>query len=108
VPGVGHVPQPHGPVDAAACQSAPIRAERHRDDGVDVTGQGHAQWDGVGRVSHITEPVTSGNTQIEGTDSNTISVTEQLRYSGNPPQTSYPITGDGHLTLSYTCRVSST
>jgi hypothetical protein len=58
----------------------------------------------------ITEPVTSvkidnpvGNTQIEGTDTNTISVTEQLSYSGNPPQTSYPITGDGHLTLSYTC-----
>jgi hypothetical protein len=58
----------------------------------------------------ITEPVTSlkidnpvGNTQIEGTDTNTISVTEQLSYSGNPPQTSYPITSDGHLTLSYTC-----
>jgi hypothetical protein len=52
----------------------------------------------------ITEPVTSlkidnpvGSTQIEGTDTNTISVTEQLSYSGNPPQTSYPITGDGHL-----------
>jgi hypothetical protein len=58
----------------------------------------------------ITEPVTSlkidnpvGNTQIEGTDTNTISVTEELSYSGNPPQTSYPITGGGHLTLSYTC-----
>jgi DUF4097 and DUF4098 domain-containing protein YvlB len=57
----------------------------------------------------ITEPVTSlkidnpvGNTQIEGTDTNTISVTEQLHYTGNPPQTSYPITG-GQLTLSYTC-----
>jgi hypothetical protein len=58
----------------------------------------------------ITEPVTSlkidnpvGNTQIEGSDTNTISVTEELSYSGNPPQTSYPITGGGHLTLSYTC-----
>jgi hypothetical protein len=57
----------------------------------------------------ITEPVMFlkinnpvGNTQIEGTDAATISVTEQLRYTGNPPQTSYPITG-GQLTLSYTC-----
>ncbi len=57
----------------------------------------------------ITEPVTSvkidnpvGNTQIEGTDTNTISVIEQLHYTGNPPQTSYPITG-GQLALSYAC-----
>jgi hypothetical protein len=57
----------------------------------------------------VTEPVTSlkidnpvGNTQIEGTDADTISVTEQLHYTGNPPQTSYPITG-GQLGLSYTC-----
>ncbi len=57
----------------------------------------------------VTEPVTSlkidnpvGNTQIEGTDTNTISVTEQLHYTGNPPQTSYPITGR-QLALSYTC-----
>ena len=57
----------------------------------------------------ITEPVTSlkidnpvGNTEIEATDTNTVSVTEQLRYTGDPPQTSYPITG-GQLTLSYTC-----
>jgi hypothetical protein len=58
----------------------------------------------------ITEPVTSlkidnpvGNTQIEGTDTTTISVTEELSYSGNPPQTSYPITAGRQLTLSYTC-----
>jgi hypothetical protein len=57
----------------------------------------------------ITEPVTSlkvdnpvGNTQVEGTDATTISVTEQLSYTGSPPQTSHPITG-GQLTLSYTC-----
>jgi DUF4097 and DUF4098 domain-containing protein YvlB len=57
----------------------------------------------------ITEPVNSlkidnpvGDTQIEGTDDATVSVTEQLRYTGNPPQTSYPITGS-QLTLSYTC-----
>jgi Putative adhesin len=57
----------------------------------------------------ITEPVTSlkinnpvGNTEIEGTDAATVSVIEQLRYSGEPPQTSYPIVG-GQLALSYTC-----
>lgn len=57
----------------------------------------------------VTEPVTSlkidnpvGNTQIEGTDATTVSVTEQLSYTGDPPQTSHPITG-GQLTLSYTC-----
>lgn len=57
----------------------------------------------------ITEPVTSlkidnpvGSTQIEGTDATTVSVTEQLSYTGNPPQTSHPISG-GQLTLSYTC-----
>ncbi|HKR49232.1 MAG TPA: DUF4097 family beta strand repeat-containing protein [Pseudonocardiaceae bacterium] len=57
----------------------------------------------------ITEPVTSlmvdnpvGSTRIEGTDDTTVSVTEQLTYSGDPPQTSHPITG-GRLTLSYTC-----
>jgi hypothetical protein len=57
----------------------------------------------------ITEPVTSlkvdnpvGNTQIEGTDATTVSVTEQLSYTGSSPQTSHPITG-GQLTLSYTC-----
>ncbi|HEU0127714.1 MAG TPA: DUF4097 family beta strand repeat-containing protein [Pseudonocardiaceae bacterium] len=57
----------------------------------------------------ITEPVTSlkidnpvGNTQIEGTDATTVSVIEQLRYTGNPPQTRYPITGS-QLALSYTC-----
>jgi hypothetical protein len=57
----------------------------------------------------ITDPVTSlaidnpvGNTRIEGTDATTVSVTEQLRYTGNPPQTRHEITG-GQLTLSYTC-----
>jgi hypothetical protein len=57
----------------------------------------------------ITEPLTSlmidnpvGSTQIEGTDATTVSVTEQLRYTGDPPQTSHVITG-GRLTLSYTC-----
>lgn len=57
----------------------------------------------------ITEPVTSikidnpvGNTQIEGTDATTVSVTEQLSYTGDPPRTSQAITG-GQLTLSYTC-----
>ncbi|HEV7828704.1 MAG TPA: hypothetical protein VGP04_07595 [Pseudonocardiaceae bacterium] len=63
----------------------------------------------AGNSYTVTEPVTSlkidnpvGNTQIEGTDADTISVTEQLHYTGNPPQTSYPITG-GQLVLSYTC-----
>ncbi len=58
----------------------------------------------------ITEPVTSlkidnpvGNTQVEGTDTNTISVTEQLSYTGNPPQTNHAITTGGQLTLNYTC-----
>lgn len=58
----------------------------------------------------ITEPVTSlkidnpvGNTQIEGTDTNTIAVTEQLSYTGNPPQTNHAITTGGQLTLSYAC-----
>lgn len=57
----------------------------------------------------ITDPVTYltidnpvGSTQIEATDATTVSVTEQLRYTGNPPQTSHMIT-DGRLTLSYTC-----
>ncbi|MBV9060689.1 MAG: DUF4097 family beta strand repeat protein [Pseudonocardiales bacterium] len=57
----------------------------------------------------VTEPVTSikidnpvGDTEIEGTDATTISVTERLRYSGNPPQTRYPVAG-GQLTLSYSC-----
>jgi Putative adhesin len=57
----------------------------------------------------ITEPLTSlridnpvGSTQIEGTDATTVSVTEQLRYTGNLPQTSHVITG-GQLALSYTC-----
>lgn len=57
----------------------------------------------------ITEPVTSlridnpvGNTEIEATDTNTVSVTEQLRYTGDPPQTSSPVSG-GRLSLSYTC-----
>jgi hypothetical protein len=57
----------------------------------------------------ITEPVTSlridnpvGDTRIEGTDDTTLSVTEQLSYTGNPPQTNHPVTG-GQLTLSYTC-----
>jgi DUF4097 and DUF4098 domain-containing protein YvlB len=57
----------------------------------------------------ITEPVTSlkienpvGDTEIQGTDANTVSVTEQLRYSGNPPQTRYPVSG-GRLSLSYSC-----
>jgi hypothetical protein len=57
----------------------------------------------------ITEPVTSlkidnpvGNTQIEGTDTTTVSVTEQLNYTGDPPQTSHSVTG-GQLNLSYTC-----
>jgi hypothetical protein len=57
----------------------------------------------------ITDPVTSlmidnpvGSTQIEATDATTVSVTEQLRYTGNPPRTSHTITGS-QLTLSYTC-----
>jgi hypothetical protein len=57
----------------------------------------------------ITEPVTSlkidnpvGDTEIQGTDAATVSVTEQLRYSGNPPQTRYPVSG-GQLSLSYSC-----
>jgi hypothetical protein len=57
----------------------------------------------------VTEPVTSikidnpvGDTEIEGTDATTISVTERLRYSGNPPQTRYPVAGE-QLTLSYSC-----
>ena len=57
----------------------------------------------------ITEPVTSlkidnpvGDTEIQGTDATTVSVTEQLRYSGNPPQTRYPVSG-GQLSLSYSC-----
>ena len=57
----------------------------------------------------ITEPVTSlkvynpvGDTHIEGTDVSTVSVTEQLSYTGNPPQTSHAI-ADKQLTLSYTC-----
>jgi hypothetical protein len=58
----------------------------------------------------VTEPVASlkidnpvGDTQIEGADTNTISVTEELTYTGDPPQTSYPITAGRQLTLSYTC-----
>jgi hypothetical protein len=57
----------------------------------------------------ITEPVTSlkvdnpvGDTQIEGTDATTVSVTERLTYTGNPPQTSHTING-GRVTLGYTC-----
>ena len=57
----------------------------------------------------VTDPVTSikidnpvGDTEIEGTDATTISVTERLRYSGNPPQTRYPVAG-GQLSLSYSC-----
>jgi len=57
----------------------------------------------------ITDPVTSltidnpvGSTQIEATDATTVSVTEQLSYTGNPPQTSHTITGS-QLALSYTC-----
>lgn len=57
----------------------------------------------------ITEPVTSltidnpvGDTRIEGTDAMTVSVTEQLHYSDNPPQTSHTVTGS-QLALSYTC-----
>lgn len=57
----------------------------------------------------ISEPVTSlkienpvGNTRIEGTDADTVSVTEQLSYTGDPPQTSHSVTG-GLLTLSYRC-----
>jgi hypothetical protein len=57
----------------------------------------------------ITEPVTSlkidnpvGNTQIEGTDATTVSVTEKLSYTDTPPQTNHSITG-GQLTLNYTC-----
>jgi hypothetical protein len=57
----------------------------------------------------VTEPVTSikidnpvGDTEIEGTDATTISVTERLRYNHNPPQTRYPVVG-GQLTLSYSC-----
>jgi len=57
----------------------------------------------------VTEPVTSikidnpvGDTELEGTDAATISVTERLRYSGNPPQTRYPV-ANGQLSLSYSC-----
>lgn len=57
----------------------------------------------------ITEPVTSlqinnpvGNTQIEGTDTTTVSVVEQIRYASTPAQTRHSIT-DGELNLSYTC-----
>lgn len=57
----------------------------------------------------ITEPVTSlkvdnpvGDTRIEGTDATTVSVTERLTYTGNPPQTSHSVNG-GRLTLGYTC-----
>jgi hypothetical protein len=57
----------------------------------------------------VTDPVSSltidnpvGSTQIEGTDDTTVSVTEQLRYNGNPPQTSHMING-GQLALSYSC-----
>lgn len=57
----------------------------------------------------ITEPVTSlkvdnpvGATRIEGTDATTVSVTEQLSYTGNPPQTSHSI-GGGQLALTYAC-----
>jgi hypothetical protein len=57
----------------------------------------------------ITEPVTSvtidnpvGDIEVQGTDATTVSVTEQLRYSGNPPQTRYPVSG-GQLSLSYSC-----
>jgi hypothetical protein len=57
----------------------------------------------------ITEPVTSlkvdnpvGATRIEGTDATTVSVTEQLSYTGNPPQTSHSISG-GQLALTYVC-----
>ena len=57
----------------------------------------------------IAEPVTSlridnpvGNTHIEGTDDTTVSVTEQLHYTGDPPQTSHSVTS-GQLNLSYTC-----
>ena len=57
----------------------------------------------------VTEPVTSikidnpvGDTELEGTDTATISVTERLHYSGNPPQTRYPVSG-GQLSLSYSC-----
>lgn len=57
----------------------------------------------------ISEPVSSlkvdnpvGDTRIVGTDATTISVTEQLSYTGSPPQTSHPITG-GQLNLGYTC-----
>jgi Putative adhesin len=57
----------------------------------------------------ITEPVTAlklynpvGGTHIEGTDVSTVSVTEQLTYTGDPPQTNHAI-ADGQLTLNYTC-----
>ena len=57
----------------------------------------------------ITEPVTFlkvdntvGSTRIEGTDATTVSVTEQLSYTGNPPQTSHSILG-GQLALTYVC-----
>jgi Putative adhesin len=57
----------------------------------------------------ITEPTTSlkidnpvGSTYVEGTDATTISVTEQLTYTGDPPKTNHSLT-DRQLTLSYTC-----
>jgi DUF4097 and DUF4098 domain-containing protein YvlB len=63
----------------------------------------------------VTEPVASlkvdnpiGATRVEGTDVTTVSVTEQLSYAGNPPQTSHSIS-DGQLALTYACssRVSN-
>jgi hypothetical protein len=81
--------------------------------GIDIgTDPGTGIGSGAGSTQNtytITEPVTSltvdnpvGSTRIEGTDDPAVSVTEQLTYTGNPPQTSHPITG-GRLSLSYTC-----
>ena len=53
---VGHVPQPHRVVAAAGGQGVPVRAERHRVDGVGVAGQRWAERGGVGRVSHVPQP----------------------------------------------------
>ncbi|MBV8993838.1 MAG: DUF4097 family beta strand repeat protein [Pseudonocardiales bacterium] len=57
----------------------------------------------------VAEPVTSikignpvGYTDIEGTDTTVVAVTEQITYTGNRPHTSHSITDD-QLAFNYTC-----
>jgi DUF4097 and DUF4098 domain-containing protein YvlB len=66
------------------------------------TAGSHNDYTITDRVTSLAIDNPVGNTRIEGTDATTVSVTEQLRYTGNPPQTRHEIT-DGQLTLSYTC-----